>query len=216
MSFSLLTTGSSAVFLADILYVQQLFTSSSSLAISPPHSPYLFFCLFCRLLLHLPLTDRLSHIQRLQTCSFPECSVEESSRTTLNKSSNQLCFSFLNPISWSVRGFLSTRTSIYLSLQLFHILLLSCLLCLIVELSPPVYVHHSSASIQTIALLDVSHISSLSAHPGIWQDTPITSWLQRNFHWNCLSLYYLIYSSRKVNICLDIHQDDSCGDWIYT
>lgn len=63
-----------------------------SLAISPPHMRALSFCLFYQLLLHLPLTDRLSHMQTLQTCAFSKRSLEESSRETLNKSSYQQRF----------------------------------------------------------------------------------------------------------------------------
>lgn len=59
--------------------------SPPSLPPSPPHTLFLSFCLFRHLLLRLPLTDRRSDMQTLQTCSFSKGSLEKSSRKSLNK-----------------------------------------------------------------------------------------------------------------------------------
>lgn len=50
------------------------------LAVTSPHAVYLSLCLFYHLLLHVPLTDRISRMQTLQTCCFSQRSSEERTR----------------------------------------------------------------------------------------------------------------------------------------
>lgn len=69
-------------------------------------------------------------MQTLQTCSFSKRSLEESSRETLNKSSNQRRVSFLPSISGPVSFCcLSTHTNIFIPLTAF-LFLRVCQTCL--------------------------------------------------------------------------------------
>lgn len=50
------------------------------LAVTSPHAVYLSLRLFYHLLLHVPLTDRISRMQTLQICCFSKRSSEERTR----------------------------------------------------------------------------------------------------------------------------------------
>lgn len=141
---------------------------------SPPHTPFLSFCLFYHLLLHLPLTYRLSHMQTLQTCSFSKGSLEESSRESLNKSSNQQRFSLyllcpglcavLFPFC-SHKYFLqlfifSYSTSNFYSVY-FVVVFLSLSVCMILLLTLSLSLHPSKISEKYYSL----QISPFSAQP---------------------------------------------------
>lgn len=114
----------------DPLYLQPFLPPSS-----PAQTLSLSLGVLCHPVLHLLLTDRLSHMQTLQTCSFSKGSLEGSSRESLNKSSNQLRFSSLLSTSWPVCcSVFFWLTQIFSSFSackflLLHIELLLCLLC---------------------------------------------------------------------------------------